>query len=218
MSSTEPGVRSASTDPEPLRTAEEARDLLNQLELSTWTLAASAHLAGSGALSDTRLDPRSAEDEAAAHLLVAPGLVRVEGGGFEPAPGLKDLAAEDFADRLPGAAVASAVRRPPQATANASCMWRRSARRAGLFVFVQMTASTAGVCTSATTRRFSWPLSVAAIDSERMATPSPRMARSAIASGALASQRDVRLDACGRRRLGRTRRECLCPAGMHTIG
>ena len=68
MSSTEPDVRSASTGPDPLRTAEEARDLLNQLERSTWTLAAFGHLVGSGDGATPNLDPHSADDEAAVML------------------------------------------------------------------------------------------------------------------------------------------------------
>ena len=96
-------------------------------------------------------------------------------------------------------------------------LWCRSPRRAGLFVAVQIRASTAGVWMSSMTRAFNRPPWLAAMDSERTATPSPRMARSATAPGALACSAISGCMPWAAQAWSNTARTPV-PSGMHTIG
>ena len=86
----------------------------------------------------------------------------------------------------------------PESPVKACRQCTSSSRTAGLCVLLQTRASRAGVSTSSMARAVSRSLWLAAIDSLRMATPSPRAARSATASGALASSAIVgRRPCCG---------------------
>ena len=104
------------------------------------------------------------------------------------------------------------------AGASASRQWRTSSRTAGLCPVRHTSASRAGMSTSASgtaTSRPSWSL---AIDSDRIATPSPRAARSATASGALACSGDA---GAGRRGGAQARSKTVripVPVGSDTTG
>jgi SAM-dependent methyltransferase len=82
---------------EPVADASAAAQVLSRLEEAAWVLAGFEHLVSSGALSEDGLTLRTSEDEAAARLLAAIGLV-IEDDHPEMASGLTELLSDGSLD------------------------------------------------------------------------------------------------------------------------
>ncbi len=80
-----------STAPRVVATPADAAALIATLEQAAWALAAISRLCATSLLDADRAPSTSDEDVAAAHVLVAVGLLTHDGDGFELTPGLAEL-------------------------------------------------------------------------------------------------------------------------------
>ena len=81
------------SDGQPLRFTDDPATAFARWEQGAWVLGAFVHLVGSGALTDERLVPVSADDRAAARVLVAAGLADATGDDFDLTGPVREWAA-----------------------------------------------------------------------------------------------------------------------------